>query len=104
MKTQNKGNGKGKGALPSRGQCGFGSPHKSDRVPKPNPTPDDLTSGDTRAIVQPGLTSIHTLFMYEHNRIVDALLPLWKAHASTKDLSAHTREDFIYEVGSLFIH
>ena len=104
LKTQNKDNGKGNGALPSRGQCGFGSPHKSERVPKPNPTPDDLTSGDTRAIVQPTLTSIHTLFMNEHNRIVNALLPLWKAHASTKDLSAHTREDFIYEVRSLVIH
>ena len=100
LKTQNKGEGKGKEALPSRGQCGFGSPQESTRVPKPNPTPEDLTSGDSRAIVQPTLTSMHTLFLQEHNRIVDALLPLWNAHTDTKRLSPHTREDFIFEVGS----
>ena len=97
---KNKGQGKGKEALPSRGQCGFGSPQESTRVPKPNPTPEDLTSGDSRAIVQPTLTSMHTLFLQEHNRIVDALLPLWNAHTDTKRLSTHTREDFIFEVGS----
>ena len=80
-------------ALPSRSQCGFASPPNGG-----NPTQKDLTSGDTRAVVQPALTSIHTLFVYEHNRIVDALLPLWKAHAKTKDLSPHAREEFIFEV------
>ena len=102
LKTQNKGEGKGKEALPSRGQCGFGSPQESIRVPKPNPTPEDLTSGDTRAVVQPGLTAIHTLFLQEHNRIVDALKVLWEGEAKTKDLPANAREDFIFQVRILF--
>ena len=87
--------------LPSRSQCGFGSPQKTG-TSQPNPTPDDLTGGDGRAVVQPGLTSIHTLFLHEHNRIVDALKQLWDSHASTKDLSAHLREEFIFQVWSPF--
>ena len=84
-------------ALPSRSKCGFASP------PKGNPSPNDLTSGDIRAVVQPALTSIHTLFMMEHNRIVDVLQSLWKYHPDTKDLSPHAREDFIFEVSSFTI-
>ena len=81
-------------ALPSRSKCGFASPTRG------NPSPKDLTSGDIRAVVQPALTSIHTLFMMEHNRIVDVLLSIWKDHPDTKDLSPHAREDFIFEVSS----
>ena len=86
-------------ALPSRSQCGFDSPQKAGS----NPTPDDLTGGDGRAVVQPGLASIHTLFLHEHNRIVDALKQLWDSQASTKDLSAQSREEFIFEVWSPFV-
>ena len=82
-------------ALPSRSMCGFASPRNNG-----NPKQDDLTSGDTRAVEQPALTSIHTLFLYEHNRIVDALYPLWENHTGTKNLTAHAREDFIFEVGT----
>ena len=81
-------------SLPKRSQCGFASPPKEGAVP----TQDDLTSGDTRAVVQPGLTSIHTLFLHEHNRIVDALKVFWEGEAKTKDLSAQMREDFIFQV------
>ena len=93
LKSQIKISG-GHEALPSRSQCGFASPLMG------NPSPNDLTSGDIRAVVQPALLSIHTLFLQEHNRIVDALQPLWKKHPSTKDLSPHAREDFIFEVSS----
>ena len=92
LKTQMS---KGHEALPSRRQCGFASPPNGG-----NPAPNDLTSGDIRAVVQPALASIHTLFVYEHNRIVDALLPIWKNDTRTKDLSPHTREEFIFEVSS----
>ena len=78
-------------ALPSRKQCRFASP-------RPVPTPDDLTSGDTRAVVQPGLTSMHTLFLHEHNRIARELESLWASEAETKDLSARTGAEFVFEV------
>ena len=97
LKTQKVG--RNHEALPSRSQCGFGSPQKADS----NPTPEDLTAGDGRAIVQPGLSSIHTLFLHEHNRIVDALKQIWGSQANTKDLSAHSREEFIFEVWCPFI-
>ena len=47
-------------ALPTRSQCGFSS--------SPPERPSDLVAGDERAIVQPGLTAVHTLFLREHNR------------------------------------
>ena len=100
MKTQK--DGENHEVLPSRRQCGFASPQKTESNQNPNPTQEDLTSGDTRAVVQPGLTSMHTLFVQEHNRIVDALKVLWEGEPKTKDLSARAREDFIFEVRILF--
>jgi peroxidase len=53
-------------AIPSRKQCGFTS-HS------PAQDPEDLVAGDVRAIEQPGLASLHSLFVNEHNQIVQGL-------------------------------
>ena len=38
--------------------------------------PDSLVGGEVRATVQPGLTSLHSLFLNEHNRIAEGLRAL----------------------------
>ena len=91
-------------ALPSRSQCRFASPQPTEENPNPNPTGADLTSGDTRAVVQPALTSIHTLFLQEHNRIVDAVAKLWETRTNTlKNFSPRAKADFIFEVSTFMI-
>ena len=83
--------------LPSRSQCGF-------HVPASGPEgPDDLVSGDVRALEHPALSSLHTLFLNEHNRIVEALRPLVTADAYAsiwQNMKAAEREDFIFQVKS----
>ena len=51
--------------LPTRSQCGFESNHGED--------PEDNVGGDMRSIEQPGLASMQSLFINEHNRIVRIL-------------------------------
>ena len=81
--------------LPSRSQCGF-------HVPASGPEgPDDLVSGDVRALEQPALSSLHTLFLNEHNRIVEALRPLVAGDAYSsiwQNMRAAEREDLIFQV------
>ncbi|XP_046649370.1 uncharacterized protein LOC124340779 isoform X2 [Daphnia pulicaria] len=48
-------------------------PLSSEHLECKSPSGVCFTGGDTRASEQPGLTSIHTMFMREHNRIVTEL-------------------------------
>ena len=52
-------------ALPTRGQCKFENAHEESF--------DDLVGGDVRAIEQPALAGMHSLFISEHNRIAELL-------------------------------
>ena len=84
----------GRRHLPSRSQCGFDIP------PSPHsfPTGEDLTSGDVRAVIHPTLTSMHTLFLNEHNRIVEALTTRVNSNRRIRHLPPYVKENFIFEV------
>ena len=52
--------------LPTRKQAGFDSDGESHH-------PQDLVAGDVRALEQPALAAMHSLFLNEHNRLANLL-------------------------------
>ena len=74
-------------SLPTRQQCGLSSapPHR----------PSDLVAGDERAIVQPALASLHTLFLREHNKVAANIKK--KLSLTLAGKSASERDEIIYQ-------
>ena len=80
--------------------------------------PGDLVAGDERALVQPALTAIHTLWLQEHNRFVNSVnLPNWlwyliriAVHLKSelrdflKGKSFQERDDILFQVNSKRYH
>ena len=72
---------------------------KFEGVLKNNMTKKTFTAGDVRALENPGLSSLHTVFLREHNRIAAALsdkVPQW----SDEELYQMTRRQSIMQIFS----
>ena len=77
--------------LPSNGQTGFAEEDN---------TSENLVAGDTRASEQPGLASMHSLFLLEHNRIAREYKSLDPA-LSDDELYNMTRRLVIAEIQNI---
>ena len=64
------------GGLMRTNRLGPSLPTRSEAGLREGEEPDSLVGGDVRATVQPGLTSVHSLFVNEHNRIAQGLRAL----------------------------
>merc|ERR1719367_1581977 len=61
---------------------------------------DEFTSGDARATENPGLASLHTIFLREHNRIASHLNSMQPQH-SDEELYQMTRRIVIAEMQNI---
>ena len=57
---------------------------------------DEFTSGDVRAVENPGLASMHTIFVREHNRIA-SVLNVMQPQLSDEELYQMTRRQSIMQ-------
>ena len=75
--------------LPTRGQGGLMDDS------------ENLFAGDIRATEQPGLTSLHSLFLNEHNRLADLLVQQSSESLSDEEIYQQTRQIVIAEMQNI---
>ena len=86
--------------LPSNIQCKYVNEEGIEKLLDEEADPENLIAGDFRATEQPGLTSLHSLFLNEHNRIAKNISQLYSL-LSDDDIYQMARQIVIAELQNI---